>query len=69
MNQSASCIGKNARVRIASATYNCDPMVRQGSERYTAIHSCVLFLNGALRGQLLQSVLVFHITDIHAMSD
>jgi hypothetical protein len=69
MNLSAAFIGKNASVNIASASYNCTPIVRQGSERYTAINCSMLFLNGGLRGQSLQSVLVFNITNMHAMSD
>jgi len=43
-------------------------MVRQGSERYTAINCIMLFLNGVFRGQSLQSVLVFDFTNVHAMS-
>jgi hypothetical protein len=69
MNLSAAVIGKNASVDIASASYNCAPTVRQGSERYTAINCIMLFLNGGFRGQSLQSVLVFNITNMHAMSD
>jgi hypothetical protein len=69
MNLSAAFIGKNASVNIASASYNCTPIVRQGSERYTAINCSMLFLNGGLRGQSLQSVLVFTITNMHAMFD
>jgi hypothetical protein len=69
MNVSAELIGKNASVDIESASYNCAPSVGQGSECYTAINSSMLFLNGGLRGQLLQSVLVFNITNMHAMSD
>jgi hypothetical protein len=69
MNLSAAFIVKNASVDIAFTSYNCAPTVRQGSERYTAINCCMLFLNGGLRGQLLQSVLVFNITNLHAMSD
>ncbi len=66
---SAAFIGKNARVSIASASYNCAPTVRQGSERYTTINCSMLFLNGGFRGQSLQSVLEFIITNMHAMSD
>jgi len=69
MNLSAAIIGKNASVDIASASYNCAPMVRQGSERYIAINCSMLFLNGGFRGQSLQSVLVFVITNVNAMSD
>jgi len=69
MNPSAAFIGKNASVHIASASYNCAPTVRQGSERYTAINCSMLFLNGGLRGQSLQSVLVFNLTNMRAMSD
>jgi len=69
MNLSATFIGKNASVDIASASYNCAPTVRQRSERYTAINCSVLFLNGGFRGQSLQSVLIFIITNMHAMSD
>jgi len=45
MNRSAAFIGKNASVDIASASYNCAPTVRQGSERYTATNCSMLFLN------------------------
>jgi len=69
MNLSAAFIGKNATVDISSASYNCAPTVRQGSERYTAINCSMLFLNWGFRGQLLQSVHVFNITNMHAMSD
>jgi hypothetical protein len=69
MNLSAALIGKNASVDIASASYNCAPTVRQGSECYTAINSSMLFLNGGLRRHSLQSVLVFNMTNMHAMSD
>jgi len=69
MNLSAACIGKNASIDIVSASYNWAPTVRQVSERYTAINCSMLFLNGGLRSQSLQSVLVFNITNMHAMSD
>jgi len=69
MNLSAAFIGKNASVDIVSASYNCAPTVRQGSERYTAINCSMLFLNGGFRSLSLQSVLVFIITNMHAMSD
>jgi len=69
MNLSAAFIGKNANIDIASASYTCAPMVRQGSVRYTAIKYSMLFLNGGFRGQSLQYVLVFNITNMHAMSD
>jgi len=69
MNISAAFIVKNASVDIASASYNCAPAVRQGSERFTVINCSMLFLNGGLRGQSLQSVLLFNITNMHAMSD
>jgi hypothetical protein len=69
MNLSAAVIGKNASVDIASASRNCAPTMRQGSELYTAIHCSMLFLNGGLRGQSLQSVPVFIITNMYAMSD
>jgi hypothetical protein len=45
------------------------PTVLSGSDRYTAINSSRLFLNGGLRGQWLQSVLDFNITNLHPMSD
>ena len=67
MNLLAALIGKNAIVDIASASYNCAPMVRQGSDHYTAINCSMLFLNGGLRGQSLQSVLVYKFTNMHAM--
>jgi hypothetical protein len=38
------------------------------SKRYTAINCIVLFLNGVLRGQSLQSVLVFNFINMHGMS-
>jgi len=69
MNLSAACIGKNGSVDIATASYNCVPTVHQGSQRYTAMNCSMLFLNGCLRGQSLQSVLIFNITNMHAMSD
>ena len=69
MNLSAAFIGKNASVDIVSASYNCAPTVRQGSEHYKAITCIMLFLNAGLRGQSLQSVLVFNVTNMHAMSD
>jgi len=69
MNPSAAIIGNNASVNIASASYSWAPTVRQGSEQFTAINCNMLFLNGGLRGQSLQSVLVFNITNMHAMSD
>jgi len=69
MNLSAALIGKNATVDIASASYKFAPTVSHGSERYTTILCSVLFLNGGFRGQSLQSVLVFIITHMHAMSD
>jgi len=69
MDLSQACISKNAIVDIASALYNCAPTVRLGSERYTAINCSMMILYGGLRSQSLQSVLVFHITNMHAMSD
>jgi len=69
MNLLTAFIGKNPSVDIASASYNCAPTVGQGSERYTAMNCSMLFLNGGLRSQSLQSVLVFIITNMHAMSD
>ena len=69
LNLSAAFIGRNASVDIVSASYNCAPTVRQGSGRYTAMNCSMLFLNGGLRGQSLQSVLVFIITNMHAMCD
>jgi hypothetical protein len=68
MNVSAAFVGKNATDDIASASYEWAPMVRQDSERYTAINCIMLFLNGVLRSQSLQSVLVFNFTNMHAMS-
>jgi len=65
---STSFIGKNASDDIASASYNSAPMVRQGSERYTATNCIMPFPNGVLRGQSLQSVLLFNFTNMHAMS-
>jgi hypothetical protein len=44
MNLSAAFIGKNASVDIASSSYNGAPTVRQGSERYKAIHCSMLCL-------------------------
>ena len=37
-------------------------------ERYTAMKCIVLFLNRVLRGQSLQSNLVYNFTNMHAMS-
>ena len=41
--------------------------MRQGSERYTAVNCIMPFLNGVWRSQWLQSVLVFNVTNMHAM--
>jgi len=68
MNLSAACVGKNATDDIASASYDRAPTVRQGSEHYTAMNCIMLFLNGVLHGQSLQSVLVLKFTNMHAMS-
>jgi len=68
MYLSAAFVGKNATDDIASASYKWAPTVRQGSERYTAINCIMLFINGVLRGQSLQSFLVFNFTNMHAMS-
>ena len=65
---STACIGKNASEDIASASYNSAPILRQGSERYTAINCIRPFLNGVLCGQSLQYVLVFNFTNMHALS-
>jgi hypothetical protein len=46
MNLSAACIGNNTSDDNASASYNWAPTVRQGSARYTAINSIMLFYNG-----------------------
>jgi len=69
MNLSAAFIGNNASVDIASASYNWAPTVRQGSELYTAIHCSMLFRNGGLSSHSLHSVLVFNITNMHAVSE
>jgi hypothetical protein len=69
MNLSEAFIAKNAAVDIASASYNCAPTLGQGSERNTAINWSMPFQNGGFRGQSLQSVLEFNITNMHAMSD
>jgi hypothetical protein len=53
MNLSAAFIGKNASVDIAATSYNWVPMVRQGSESYTAINCSMLCINEGLRGQSL----------------
>ena len=68
MNLSAAFVGKNATDDIECATYNWAPTVCQGSECYTAIYCIMLFLNGVLRGQSLQSVLVFNFIIMHALS-
>jgi len=65
---STAFIRKNASDDIASTSYYSAPMVRQGSERYTAINCIMPFANGVLRSQSLQSVLVFNFTNMHAMS-
>ena len=65
MNLSVAFNGKNASVDIKSASYNCALTVCQGSECYTAINCSILFLNGGLRGQSLQSVLVYNFTNMH----
>jgi hypothetical protein len=69
MNLSAAFIGKNASVDIASASYNCASTLHHGFERYPIIKRSKLCLDGGLRSQSLQSVLLFNITNIHAMSD
>jgi hypothetical protein len=69
INLSAAFVGKKASVDIGSTSDNCAPTVRQGSECYTAINCSMLFLNGGFRGQSLQSIPVFHITNMHAMSN
>jgi len=69
MNLSAAFIGKNASVDVASASYNCVPTARQGSELYTVINCSMPFVNGGLRSQSLPSVLVLNIRNMHAMSD
>jgi hypothetical protein len=69
MNLSAAFIGKNASVDIASASYNWATTLRQGTECFTAINCSMLFPNGGFCGYSLQSVLVFNITNMHAMSD
>jgi len=68
MNLLSAFIGKNESDDIASASYNWAPTVRQGSKCYTAINCIMLFLNGVLRGQSLQFVLVFNFTNMDAMS-
>jgi hypothetical protein len=68
MNLSAAFVGKNATDDLASTSYNGAPTVHQDSERFTAINCIMQFLNGVLRGQSLQSVLVFNFTNMHAMS-
>jgi len=68
MNLSAAFIGKNVSDDIASTSYNSAPPVHQGSKRYTAINFILPFLNGVLRGQSLQSVLVLNFPTRHAMS-
>jgi hypothetical protein len=68
MNLSAAFVGNNASDHIVSASYDWVPTVCQGSECYTAINWNMLFLNGVLRGQSLQSVLVFNFTNMHAMA-
>jgi len=65
---STAFIGKYASDDIASPSNMSAPTVRQGSERYTAIYCIMLFPNGVLRGQLVQSALVFNFTNMHAMS-
>ena len=65
---STACIAKNASDDIASASYNSAPTVHQGSKCYTAMNWIMPFPNGVLRGQSLQSVLVFNFTNMHAMS-
>ena len=68
MNLSSAFIGKTASYDIASACNIWAPTVRQDSKRYTGINCIMLFLNGVLCGQLLQFVLVFNSTNMHAMS-
>ena len=68
MNLSAAIIRKNVSDDNASASYNSAPTVRQVSEHYTTMNCIMPFPNGVLRGQSLQSVLVFNFTIMHAMS-
>jgi len=68
MYLSAAFVGKNATNDIASTSFNGAPTVRQGSECYTAINCIMMFLNGVLRCQSLQSVLVFNFTNMHPIS-
>jgi len=68
MYLSAAVVGKSATDDIASASNNWAPTVHRGSERYTAMNCIMLSLNGVLRGQSLQSVLVFNFKNMHAMS-
>ena len=65
---STAFMGKNASDDISSASYNSAPTVHQGSKHHTAINCIMLFPNGVLRGQSLQSVLVFNFSNMHAMS-
>jgi hypothetical protein len=69
MNLSAALVCNNSSVDIASASYNWAPTVRQGCKHYIVINCSILFLNGDLHGQSLQSVLLFNITNMDAMSD
>jgi hypothetical protein len=69
MKLPAVIIGQNASVEIVSTFYNCAPTVCPGSEYYTAINCTMLFPNGGLRGQSLQSVILFNIPNMDAMSD
>jgi len=68
MYLSAAFVGNNTSDDIASVSYNWAPTVHQRSEHYTVINCIMLFLNGVLCGQSLQSVLVFNFTNMHAMS-
>jgi len=72
INQSAARIGNDASDVIASTSYNWAPRERQqfcgSSASYTATNCMAVFLNWVLPGQSFQYVLVYNITNMHAMS-
>jgi hypothetical protein len=71
-NLLAAFIGKNASDNIASTSYNWVPSECQQlcgcPERYTVMHCIVLVLYWVLCSQSFQSVLVYNVTNMHAMA-
>jgi len=68
ISRSAAFNGTNESDDMASVSYSCTPTVHQGSQRHTTINCIMMLLNGILRGQSLQSALVFNFTNMNAIS-